>query len=127
MRWLAGCLALLVVALAVFMIPARFEGPVLLAISPGHGLTMLDLVALVPLLAGTVLLFGGMWRRRERLTAALTGRPALGAGTTFVAGLGLGLLLASVFTFFWWWAIGAGLLAAGLIAAAVVAASGDPG
>jgi hypothetical protein len=40
----------------------------------------------------------------------------------FVAGLGLGLLVASVFAFFWWWAIGAALLSATLLAAAVVAA-----
>jgi hypothetical protein len=43
----------------------------------------------------------------------------------FVGGLGLGLLVASVFVFFWWWVIGAALLMATLLAAALVAAGSD--
>jgi hypothetical protein len=40
-----------------------------------------------------------------------------------VAGLGLGLLLASAFSaFFWWWAIGAILFGAMLIVATIMAA-----
>jgi hypothetical protein len=126
-RWLGACLALLAVALAVFMIPSRLEGEVLLAITPGHGLTTMDLVALAPLVAASVLLLGGLWRRRGHLAAALAGRPAFAAGAPFAAGLGLGLLLASVYGFFWWWVIGAGLLTAVLVALAVVAAGGDRG
>jgi hypothetical protein len=122
MRWLRGCGSLFALALVLFVVPARFEGPVLVPISPGHGLTLVDVVALVPLLGGVALLFGGLWQRRERLDATLTRRPWLARAGAFGAGLGLGLLVASVFAFFWWWAIGAGLLTATLLAAAVVAA-----
>jgi hypothetical protein len=87
-------------------------------------LTLVDVVALAPLLGGVVLLLGGLWQRRERLDATLTRRPWLATAGAFGAGLGLGLLVASVFAFFWWWAIGAGLLTATLLAAAVVAADG---
>jgi hypothetical protein len=122
MRWLLGCGILLVLALILFLVPARLEGPVLVPISPGHGLSLVDVVALVPLLAGTGLLLGGLWQRRKRLDAALTRRPWSARTGAFVAGLGLGLLVASVFAFFWWWAIGAALLTATLLAAALVAA-----
>jgi heme exporter protein D len=79
----------------------------------------------VPLLAGTALLAGGLWRRRQALDAALGGRPWLARAGAFVAGLGLGLLVASVYAFFWWWAIGATLLSVALLVAAVVAARSE--
>jgi hypothetical protein len=122
MRWLLGCGILFALALLLFVVPATLEGPVLVPISPGHGLSLVDSVALVPLLAGTALLAGGLWRRRQALDSALTRRPWLARAGAAVAGLGLGLLVASVFTFFWWWAIGAALLSATLLSAAVVAA-----
>jgi hypothetical protein len=98
---------------------------VLVPISPGHGLSLVDVVALVPLLAGTGLLLGGLWQRRQRLEVALPRRPWSARVGAFVAGLGLGLLVASVFAFFWWWAIGAALLTATLLAAALVAAGSE--
>jgi hypothetical protein len=110
MKWLLGCGTLFALALILFVVPAGLEGPVMVPISPGHGLSLVDLVALVPLLAGTGLLAGGLWQRRQRLDAALTRRPWSARAGAFVAGLGLGLLVASVFAFFWWWAIGAALL-----------------
>ena len=122
MKWLLGCGILFALALLLFVVPATLEGPVLVPISPGHGLSLVDSVALVPLLAGTALLAGGLWRRRQALDSAFTRRPWLARAGAAVAGLGLGLLLASVFTFFWWWAIGAALLSATLLSAAVVAA-----
>jgi heme exporter protein D len=125
MKWLLGCGTLFALALTLFVVPATLEGPVLVPISQGHGLSLVDVVALVPLLAGTALLADGLWRRRQALDAALTRRPWLGRAAAFVAGLGLGLLVASVYTFFWWWAIGATLLSATLLAAAVVAARSE--
>jgi hypothetical protein len=116
---------LLALALLLFVVPAGLEGPVLVPISPGHGLSLVDVVALVPLLAGTGLLAGGLWRRRQRLDAALGQRPRFAWAGALLAGLGLGLLVASVFVFFWWWAIGAALLTATLLAAALVAAGSD--
>jgi hypothetical protein len=129
MRWLQGCATLFALALAfaLFAVPARFEGPVLVPISPGHGLALIDVVALVPLLGGLALLVGGLWQRRERLDAALTRRPWAARVGAFAVGLGLGLLIASVFVFFWWWAIGAGLLTAMLLTAAVVASGSKRG
>jgi hypothetical protein len=124
MRWLLGCGILFALAMVLFVVPAGLEGPVLVPISPGHGLSLVDVVALVPLLAGTGLLAGGLWQRRQELDAALTRRPWLAIAGALVAGLGLGLLVASVFAFFWWWAIGAALLSATLLAAAVVATLG---
>jgi hypothetical protein len=124
MRWLLGCGILFAVAFVLFVVPARFEGPVLVPISPGHGLSLLDVVALVPLLGGVILLVVGLWRRRERLDAALDRRAWLARVGVFVAGLGLGLLVASVFTFFWWWAIGAALFSAMLLTAAFLVATG---
>jgi hypothetical protein len=125
MKWLLGCGILFALALMLFVVPAGLEGPVLVPISPGHGLSLVDVVALVPLLAGTGLLAGGLWQRRQALDAALTRRPWLARAGAFAAGLGLGLLVASVFAFFWWWAIGAALLSSTLLAAAVVAALGE--
>ena len=126
MRWLQGCAILFVLAFVLFAVPARLEGPVLVPISPGHGLALIDVVALVPLLGGLALLGGGLWQRRGRLDASLARRPWAARTGAFVAGLGLGLLIASVFVFFWWWAIGAGLLTAILLTAAVLA-SGSGG
>ena len=117
-----GCGILFALALLLFVVPASLEGPVLVPISEGHGLSRVDSVALVPLLAGTALLTGGLWQRRQALDAALTRRAWLARAGVFTAGLGLGLLVASVFSFFWWWAIGAALLSAAVLAAAVVAA-----
>jgi hypothetical protein len=125
MRWLLGCGILFALALLLFVVPAGLEGPVLVPISPGHGLSLVDAVALVPLLAGTGLLLGGLWQRRQRLEAALARRPWPARAAVFLAGLGLGLLVASVFTFFWWWAVGAALLTATLLAAAAVAAGSE--
>ena len=125
MKWLLGCGILFGLALILFVVPAGLEGPVVVPISPGHGLSLVDVVALVPLLAGTGLLAGGLWQRRQRLEAALTWRPWLAWAGAFVAGFGLGLLVGSVFAFFWWWAIGAALLTAMLLAAALVAAGSE--
>ena len=83
-------------------------------------MTLVDVIALGPLLGGLMVLFGGLWRRRERLGAALRRRPWVAGAGAFGAGTGLGLLVASVFVFFWWWAVGAALLTAALLAAAVV-------
>ena len=125
MKWLFGCGILFALALLLFVVPATLEGPVLVPISQGHGLSLVDVLALVPLLAGTALLAGGLWQRRRGLDAALGRRPWLARAGALVAGLGLGLLVASVYAFFWWWAIGAALLSATLLAAAVLAVGSE--
>ena len=120
--WLVWGLGLVALAIALFITPTQFEGPVLLPISPGHAISALDSVALAPLLIGTALLFGGLWQRREQLGQFVCRSPGVGSGGAFIAGLGLGLLLASAFSsFWWWWAVGVGLFTAVLIGALLVA------
>jgi hypothetical protein len=77
-------------------------------------LSLVDVMALVPSLGATGLLVGGLWRLRQGLDAALVRRPWPTRAGAVVAGLGLGLLVVSLFTFRWW-AIGAALLATTLL------------
>ena len=108
MSWPLGCLILMAVGMAVLAVPTRLEGPSVLVISAGHALSLVDVVGIVPLMAGASWLHSGLWSRRGVLKAWLRERPAVAGGYLFAAGLGLGLLLASAFSdFFWWWAIGA--------------------
>lgn len=109
---------LILLAVLLFAMPQRLEGPVLVPISPGHGLSLLDMVALVPLLVGSGILKVWLWKQRGRLYEVIRLRPTRAVAAVFLAGVGLGLLVASSFaSFFWWWAIGAGLLAAVVVAA----------
>jgi hypothetical protein len=118
--WPLGGVGLVAIAIALLAAPAQVEGPVLVPISPGHALSVLDSVALVPLLTGLARLYWGIWTRRYRLYDAMHTSPGKGALGVFVAGLGVGLLLASAFSAFWWWAIGATLFLAMTVAALVV-------
>jgi hypothetical protein len=120
-------LALPVIALVLFGVPSRFEGPVLIPISPGHGLSLVDLVAVVPLIAALSLLAVSLVRRRAQLECTIRQRPWTAAAVLFGGGVGLGLLFASVFPFFWWWAVGATLFTITLILIALAAAERDRG
>ena len=95
----------------------------LLPISPGHALSVLDAIAVVPLVAGALSLCYGLWLRRRRLHLIASEAPAAAASIVFGGGFGLGLLIASAFSaFFWWWAIGAVLYGTALLAAVLGAA-----
>ena len=123
--WPFRAVGLVVIAITLLAAPTRFEGPVLVPISPGHALAVLDSIALIPLLIGLAWLYWGVWVRRCRMYDSLCTSPGKGSIGVFVAGLGIGFLLASAFsTFWWWWAIGATLFLAMTIAAVVVAARG---
>lgn len=122
-RWLWWALGLLACSFAIFALPAHLEGPALLPISPGHAVAVLDAVAIIPLLAASVLLYGGLWTSRAHLLDSVRHHPERSLAIGFAGGLGLGLLMASVYSsFFGWWAVGAALLTAVLLAAAVSAA-----
>jgi hypothetical protein len=120
--WPLGGMGLVAIAIALLAAPAQIEGPVLVPISPGHTLSVLDSVALIPLHVGLVWLYWGLWVRRYGLYDAMRTSPEKGTLGVFVGGLGMGLLLASAFsTFWWWWAIGATLFLAMTVAALVIA------
>ena len=122
--WPLGGVGLVAIAIALLAAPAQLEGPVLIPISPGHALSVLDSVALLPLLTGLAWLYLGIWLRRHRLYETMRTSPGKGTLGVFAAGLGVGLLLASAFsTFWWWWAIGATLFLAMTIIAVLVVAS----
>ncbi|MGW9196606.1 hypothetical protein [Micromonospora chersina] len=97
--------ALLVVAgVLILFVPAGEEGRVLVPVGEGHGLSAVDGVG------AALLALGGTWLEvlvvRRLPYLALPPRALFGLG--LLAGLGMGLLIASVFSgFFWWWAIGA--------------------
>ena len=121
--WPLGGAGLVASAIALLAAPAQFEGPVLVPISPGHALAVLDSIALVPLLTGLAWLYWGIWSRRYGFYDAMHESPGKGSFGMFAAGLGVGLLLASAFsTFWWWWAIGAMLFLA-MTSSAVMAAT----
>ena len=122
-RWPVPPLALIALGVIVLAAPARLEGPILLPISPGHAISRLDAIGLVPLLAGTLGLYAGLWRRRAQIYQFAAGYPAPFTSAVFAAGLGLGLLIASAFsTFFWWWAVGAVLFGLVLVGAVLALA-----
>ena len=119
-RWPVPPLALIALGLLVLATPSKLEGPVLLPISPGHAISRLDAIGLVPLLAGTLGLYVGLWHRRARVSQLAARFPARFASAVFAGGFGLGLLIASAFsTFFWWWAVGAVLFGLVLVVAVV--------
>lgn len=110
--------ALVVAGAASLAVPGTLEGPVLVPISTGHGLSAVDSAGAAFLAVGITWLEAILLIRLPRLR--LGARTLFGTG--LLAGLGLGLLLASVFTGFWWWAVGAGLFTlvlAGLTVGAV--------
>ncbi len=69
---------MVVLAVVLLAMPTQLEGPVLVHISPGHALSVLDSVALAPLLVGAASLYGGLWRRRGRLREFVRLRPGPG-------------------------------------------------
>ena len=121
-HWPARALVMMGVGLAMLGMPASIEGPVILPISPGHALSVLDAIGVLPLLTGSFSLYRGLWQRRGSLRAVALRVPGPTGGLVFVGGFGLGLLIASAFSaFFWWWAVGAVLFGAVLLAAVVEA------
>jgi hypothetical protein len=120
-RWPLGALLMVGLGIVLLAAPDAIEGPVLLPISPGHALSRLDTIALLPLLAGTFSLYYGLWQRRARLRLVASHALAPAVALVFIGGFGLGLLIASAFSaFFWWWAIGALLFATVLLSAVFV-------
>ena len=71
---------------AVLAAPAAWEGPVLVEISPGRAIALLDAFGIVPLTLGSAILYRELWVRRRRLTFSASNRPAAGLGMAFAGG-----------------------------------------
>ena len=106
-EWPRGPVFLLSLSILIFAIPGQWEGPYLLTIGDGQGLSLLDTIALVPLLISAGWIQKGLWGRRIYLFNKITMYPGSASLLIFFIGLGLGLLIASAFNnFYYWWAVG---------------------
>ena len=106
-EWPRGPVFLLSLSILLFAIPMQWEGPFLFNIGEGHGLSLLDTLALVPLLISAGWIQKGLWGRRIYLFNKITMYPGSASLLIFFIGLGLGLLIASAFNnFYYWWAVG---------------------
>jgi hypothetical protein len=96
-------------AIGVVIVALPDAGP-RLAVSQAHGPGLLDLAGIALLLAGSGILWGYLWTARRSLALSAS---RLRRAWVFGAGLGAGLIIASVVNdFSGWWAIGATLLLA---------------
>lgn len=106
-NWPHGPIILLTFSILIFALPDSLEGPELFNVGEGHGLSLMDLVALIPLLISAGWIQKGLWGRRIYLFNKITVYPGSASLLIFFIGLGLGLLIASAFnTFNYWWAAG---------------------
>ncbi len=92
--WLVS-LALLALSAGLFLAPASFEGQKLIILNSRHAITAMDLVALIPLLAGGLVLIAGVSGRSRSLAATLD----VPGGWLFVAGLALGAAVVARFPY----------------------------
>ena len=108
-------------ALGTVLVALPDDGPRLVSLSRTHGPSALDVLGIVTLLAGWGALDQALWSQRKGLLTRLrTSRLLAGA---FLAGLGVGPIVASVFgDYQQWWVAGA-LLLAGLQVGVAVAAT----
>jgi hypothetical protein len=91
-------------AAGVTLVALPDAGPRVVALSGAHGPGWVDALGVVLLFVGAFVVWRHLWRARAHLTPM---HPLW----TFAAGLGAGLLVASVLDDFQaWWAVGAGLL-----------------
>lgn len=116
-RFMIGaiCLAL---GLALVFPPKFLEGPSLLSLSRGHGITVSDLVALVPLMIGVKFILQVLWRLRPQLHRRLTGLWVAGGTEIFLAGIAAGILLDSAFNKLDW--KGSAMILWSVVAAALI-------
>jgi hypothetical protein len=99
------------IAAGVVMNALPDPGESVVSLGSEHGLSVLDLVGVAVLLAGWLVVATEVWRRRARVLHRVAAPERIGAA--FAAGVGLGLLSASLFNeWSWWWVLGAALLVA---------------
>lgn len=91
-RFMMGAICL-AVGLALVFPPKSWEGPSLLHLGRGHGFTISDLVALLPLMVGAKLILQVLWRLRTQMYQRLAGLWAVGGTELFLAGVAAGILV----------------------------------
>jgi hypothetical protein len=108
------------IAAGVVMNAAPDPGKSVVSLGSEHGLSVLDLVGVAVLLAGWAVVATAVWRRRARVLDRVGAPERIGAA--FAAGVGFGLLPASLFNEWpWWWVLGTALLVAVQARAVVLA------
>lgn len=101
---------ILLSAIGVAIIALPDDDRRLVSLSEAHGLSALDAAGIGFLLAGWLVFVGALVRRRGTIVARLQGDRHV-IVLPFVAGVGIGLVVASVASEFdGWWVVGAGLL-----------------
>ena len=86
-------------------------GPRLLSFSRAHGPSTQDALGILVMVAGWAVFLSALWPLRHRVLRHAA--PHAFSGGVFAAGVGLGLVVASVGSDYpHWWVIGAGLLVA---------------
>ena len=107
LRWPRGPVYFLLITILLVIVPERWEGPVLYTIDSGHVLSLVDTIAMIPLLVSVIWIQRGLWSRRIYLFNKVTLYPGSAVLIIFFLGIGLGMFLASAFsTFHYWWAVG---------------------
>lgn len=124
-KWPKGPVILLIFSILMFLIPKSFEGPEIFSFGSYQGLSVLNTMALIPLLFSVYWIQRGLWRRRIHLFNRVTLYPGAGSLIVFLMGLGLGMLIAAGFKDFqYWWAIGGILFIFVLIVVVLKSGSG---
>lgn len=87
------------------------SGASIISLGSEHGLSGLDLVGVALLVGGWLVVVADIWRRRARVLDRVGAAERISAA--FGAGVGLGLLSASLFNeWSGWWLLGVALLVA---------------
>lgn len=112
-------LGLIALGLALLALPTAWEGGVVAPINALHGLSVLDAAGATLLAVGATWLEVALIVRLPRFTSRLGSRALFGLGV--LAGLGVGLVIASVFVADRWWVVGAAALGIALTTLTVMA------
>ena len=112
---------LLCSAIGAVVIALPDSGRRVFSISSAHGPSAADLVGVLVMLSGWAVFLWTLWVSRR-----MVGRTGHPPGTPFVAGVGLGLVVASVSDYSQWWLFGAILLAGAQLRFAYSLISGAP-
>jgi hypothetical protein len=116
LRWPRGPVYFLLLTILIVIVPDKWEGPVLYRIDSSHVLSLLDAIAMIPLLISVVWIQKGIWKRRIYLFNKMTMYPGSAALMIFLMALGLGMFFASAFSgFHYWWAVGGSIFLIALV------------